>query len=187
MAAFLSSLSIGLAIGAAALVVSSCALLAPLPKQKDVAERLAAFPTGGLPLEGRVMIHWSERQIPFIEADNDGDAAFALGLVHAHLQARPDGDHAHDRPRARGGDDRPSGRRYRPRTAHPLIRPRCGGDRAGHGRGHAAVGPAFRGRHQPLPGHCERSAARLRSPRPGARTLDGWRTCSPWGASPART
>ena len=86
MAAFLSSLSIGLAIGAAALVVSSCALLAPLPKQKDVAERLAAFPTGGLPLEGRVMIHWSERQIPFIEADNDGDAAFALGLVHAHLR-----------------------------------------------------------------------------------------------------
>ena len=86
MAAFLSSLSIGLAIGAAALVVSSCALLAPLPKQKDVAERLAAFPTRGLPLEGRVMIHWSERQIPFIEADNDGDAAFALGLVHAHLR-----------------------------------------------------------------------------------------------------
>ena len=86
MAAFLSSLSIGLAIGAAALVVSSCALLAPLPKQKDVAERLAAFPTRGLPLEGAVTIHWSERQIPFIEADNDGDVAFALGLVHAHLR-----------------------------------------------------------------------------------------------------
>ena len=86
MAAFLSSLSIGLAIGAAALVVSSCALLAPLPKQKDVAERLAAFPTLGLPLDGAVTIHWSERQIPFIEADNDGDAAFALGLVHAHLR-----------------------------------------------------------------------------------------------------
>ena len=86
MAAFLSSLSIGLAIGAAALVVSSCALLAPLPKQKDVAERLAAFPTRGLPLEGRVTIHWSERQIPFIEAESDGDAAFALGLVLAHLR-----------------------------------------------------------------------------------------------------
>ena len=86
MAAFLSSLSIGLAIGAAALVVSSCALLAPLPKQKDVAERLAAFPTHGLPLDGAVTIHWSERQIPFIEADSDGDAAFALGLVHAHLR-----------------------------------------------------------------------------------------------------
>ena len=86
MAAFLSSLSIGLAVGAAALVVSSCALLAPLPKPQDVAERLAAFPTHGLPLDGPVTIRWSERQIPFIEAESDGDAAFALGLVHAHLR-----------------------------------------------------------------------------------------------------
>ena len=84
--AFFSSLSIGLAVGAVALVVSACALLAPLPKQKDVAERLATFPTEGLPLDRPVTIHWSERQIPFIEAESDGDAAFAIGLVHAHLR-----------------------------------------------------------------------------------------------------
>ena len=47
---------------------------------------MEAFPTRGLPLEGRVTIHWSERQVPFIEAESDGDAAFALGLVHAHLR-----------------------------------------------------------------------------------------------------
>ena len=82
----LSSIATMLAVGAVALAVSGCALLAPLPKQKDVAERLEAFPTDGLPLEGPVTIHWSERQIPFIEADSDGDAAFALGLVHAHLR-----------------------------------------------------------------------------------------------------
>ena len=86
MAALLSSLSIGLAVGAAALVVSSCALMAPLPEPKNVAERLAAFPTHGLPLDGAVTIHWSEQQIPFIEAERDADAAFALGLVHAHLR-----------------------------------------------------------------------------------------------------
>ena len=86
MPAFLSSLSIGLAIGMAALVVAGCALLSPLPDEKDVTERLKAFPTRGLPLEGTVAIHWSERQIPFIEAESDGDAAFALGLVHAHLR-----------------------------------------------------------------------------------------------------
>ena len=61
-------------------------MLAPLPKRKDVAARLEAFPTRGLPLEGRVTIRWNERQIPFIEAESDGDAAFALGLVHAHLR-----------------------------------------------------------------------------------------------------
>ena len=76
----------GLAIAAAGLVLSACALLAPLPKPRDVAERLQAFPTRGLPLEGRTTIYWSERQIPFIEAESDGDAAFALGLAHAHLR-----------------------------------------------------------------------------------------------------
>ena len=81
-----SSVAAVLAVGAAALALSACALLAPLPKQKDVAERLAAFPTRGLPLDGPVTIHWSERQIPFIDAESDGDAAFALGLVHAHLR-----------------------------------------------------------------------------------------------------
>ena len=86
MPAILSSLSIGLAIGMAALVVSGCALLAPLPDEKGVTERLKAFPTQGLPLESSVTIHWNERQIPFIEAESDGDAAFALGLVHAHLR-----------------------------------------------------------------------------------------------------
>ena len=86
MPAILSSLSIGLAIGMAALVISGCALMAPLPDEKDVSERLKAFPTQGLPLDGAVTIHWSERQIPFIEAESDGDAAFALGLVHAHLR-----------------------------------------------------------------------------------------------------
>ena len=82
----LFSLATMLAVGAVALVVSGCALLAPLPEQKDVTQRLAAFPTRGLPLEGPVTIHWSELQIPFIEAERDGDAAFALGLVHAHLR-----------------------------------------------------------------------------------------------------
>ncbi|MDD9991599.1 MAG: penicillin acylase family protein, partial [Rhodospirillales bacterium] len=86
MVSFLSPLAVWLALGAAMVALSACALLTPLPKQKDVAERLAAFPTAGLPLDGAVTIHWSERQIPFIEAETDGDAAFALGLVQAHLR-----------------------------------------------------------------------------------------------------
>ena len=81
-----SSVAMVLAVGAVALALSGCALVAPLPKPKGVAERLDAFPTRGLPLEGPVTIHWSKQQIPFIEAESDGDAAFALGLVHAHLR-----------------------------------------------------------------------------------------------------
>ncbi|MFQ6017613.1 MAG: penicillin acylase family protein [Kiloniellaceae bacterium] len=67
-------------------LVTACALLTPLPGKSSLEERLAAMPTGGLPLRGRVIIHWDEHQIPFIEAEHDADAAFALGLVHAHLR-----------------------------------------------------------------------------------------------------
>ena len=73
-------------IVAATLSLAACSLIAPLPEAKDVAERLDAFPTRGLPVDRPVTIHWSDRQIPFIEAETDGDAAFALGLVHAHLR-----------------------------------------------------------------------------------------------------
>ncbi len=76
----------GIASAAAGLVLSACALLAPLPERKDIAGRLAAFPTRGLPLEGRATVYWSDRQIPFVEAETDADAAFVLGLAHAHLR-----------------------------------------------------------------------------------------------------
>ena len=75
-----------LGLGAAGSLLAGCALLSPLPEPSDVAGRLAVFPTRDLPLQGEVTVHWNERQIPFIEAEHDGDAAFALGLVHAHLR-----------------------------------------------------------------------------------------------------
>ena len=81
-----SFVAAALAIGAAAVALAAWALLAPLPAQKDVAERLAAFPIRAVPLDGSVTIRWNERQVPFIEAETDDDAAFALGLVHAHLR-----------------------------------------------------------------------------------------------------
>ena len=86
MPSYVSSVAASLSMGASALALSARALLAPVPKRKDVAQRLRDFPTRGLKLEGRVAIYWNERQIPFIEASGDGDAAFALGLVHAHLR-----------------------------------------------------------------------------------------------------
>ena len=76
-----------LGAGAAGGMLAGCALIAGPPQGPvGVAERLAAFPTRGLPLRGAVTIRWSDRQIPFVEAEHDEDAAFALGLVHAHLR-----------------------------------------------------------------------------------------------------
>jgi penicillin amidase len=44
------------------------------------------FPTRGAPVEQRVDIGWSDRQIPFITAASDRDLAVGLGVVHAHLR-----------------------------------------------------------------------------------------------------
>ena len=71
---------------ALSMLLMGCSLLRPLPDKTSLDERLAAFPTDGLPLKGEVAIDWNENQIPFITAEHDGDLAFALGLVHAHLR-----------------------------------------------------------------------------------------------------
>src|SRR6266481_3778453 len=56
------------------------------PRPRTIAERLAALPQHGLPLEAPVEIRWNDRLVPFIEARSDRDLAVALGLVHAHLR-----------------------------------------------------------------------------------------------------
>lgn len=66
--------------------LGGCALVAPLPAPTSLEARLAVFPTEDLPLEGPASIAWNAHQVPFVEADSDGDAAFLLGMVHAHLR-----------------------------------------------------------------------------------------------------
>ena len=67
-------------------LLAGCSLLAPLPRETSLDDRLAAMPTGSLPLEDDVVVYWNEHQVPFIEARSDRDLAFTLGLVHAHLR-----------------------------------------------------------------------------------------------------
>jgi len=66
--------------------LAGCALVAPLPQATSLEARLAAVPTTDLPLEAPARISWNAHQVPFIEAGSDADAAFLLGLVHAHLR-----------------------------------------------------------------------------------------------------
>ena len=62
------------------------ALGALVPDAASTKERLAAFPTEGLPLEKTVVIRWNDHQVPYIEAESDRDLAVAFGMVHAHLR-----------------------------------------------------------------------------------------------------
>ena len=52
----------------------------------DLAQRLADIPTRGMPVSRPVTIHWNDYAIPLVEADTDEDAAFGLGVAHAHLR-----------------------------------------------------------------------------------------------------
>ena len=67
-------------------VLAGCSVLTPLPKPTRLDQRLSVMPNGNLPLRDPVTIYWHDHQIPFIEAASDDDAAFVLGLVHAHLR-----------------------------------------------------------------------------------------------------
>jgi penicillin amidase len=69
-----------------ALVVPGCALLPPAPGARPIDDRLSNFPVEALTTTEPAEIRWSDRQIPFISAENDRDAAYLLGAAHAHLR-----------------------------------------------------------------------------------------------------
>lgn len=71
---------------AAAGFLSACGVFASPPAETALTERLAAFPTAGLDFERPTEIRWNDHQVPYILAETDDDAAYALGLVHAHLR-----------------------------------------------------------------------------------------------------
>jgi penicillin amidase len=62
------------------------AITKPPPRPVSLDERLRMLPRKGIPIDNDVAIHWSDHEIPFIEAQSDHDLAPPLGLVHAHLR-----------------------------------------------------------------------------------------------------
>ena len=48
--------------------------------------RLAVFPGANLALKRPVTLRWNAHAVPYIQAQTDDDAAYALGLVHVHLR-----------------------------------------------------------------------------------------------------
>ena len=54
-----------------AALLSGCALLKPFPPDRSTTDRLAMFPTEGVPLHEEATIYWSEHQIPYIHVNDD--------------------------------------------------------------------------------------------------------------------
>ncbi len=68
------------------LLTTSCSTLLTYPDDLTQEERFADFPLQKAPIKNTVKIRWDSYSIPFIEAKNDSDLAFAVGAVHAHLR-----------------------------------------------------------------------------------------------------
>lgn len=68
------------------LILNACSLVTVRPLKKTVPQRMAEFPTTGIPLQQPAQISWNAYQVPFIKAATDYDCAFLLGMTHAHLR-----------------------------------------------------------------------------------------------------
>lgn len=66
--------------------IGGCFSPPPPANSVPTPSRLDAFPAGSAAVHAPVTIHWDARQFPFIEAADDRDVPFALGVVHAHLR-----------------------------------------------------------------------------------------------------
>lgn len=66
--------------------LSGCAMLQSLPEKTSLDQRLESFPKVAQDIKEPVTVYWSEHAIPFIEAQNEEDLAYGLGMVHAHLR-----------------------------------------------------------------------------------------------------
>ena len=67
-------------------LVSGCSLFKDLPPPVTDAERRSALEGLTVDTQDVVSVYWSNEAIPYIVAKNDADAAYTLGLVHAHLR-----------------------------------------------------------------------------------------------------
>lgn len=65
---------------------TSCSTLFTYPDELSQKERFGFFQKNKAQLKQKIRIYWDEHSIPFIEAQNDEDLAFAVGLIHAHLR-----------------------------------------------------------------------------------------------------
>lgn len=71
---------------AVAALVAGCSLLTSVPERVSTADRIEALPVAELNVAEPVEVRWNSHMVPWITAQSDSDAAYALGYVHAHLR-----------------------------------------------------------------------------------------------------
>ena len=80
------SIAAKLSTVAVAALVAGCSLLTSVPDEVSIQDRISQMPTAELNVEAPVEVRWNSNMVPWITAESDSDAAYALGYVHAHLR-----------------------------------------------------------------------------------------------------
>jgi len=80
------SIAAKLSTVAVAALVAGCSLFTQVPDRVSTEDRIAQMQTADLNVAKPVEIRWNDQMVPWISAESDADAAFALGYVHAHLR-----------------------------------------------------------------------------------------------------
>lgn len=75
----------------ASFLLTGCSILRDPPGPMSSEQRIAVFEqtflaSGHNPPTHTITVRWNSYQVPYILADSDEDAAFALGYTHAHLR-----------------------------------------------------------------------------------------------------
>lgn len=82
--------AVGLTVAALLLAAGSCAIRPPAAGSVTMNSRVETFNTAvnsaATSNFAPVSIYWSAHQVPFIEAADDRDVPYAMGLVHMHLR-----------------------------------------------------------------------------------------------------
>jgi len=78
--------AVGLIIFIAIFTLFGCSPLFYTPQPVSKETRIQQLATGEAPIEQPVTIYWNEYMVPYVSANTDQDAAFALGYIHAFLR-----------------------------------------------------------------------------------------------------
>lgn len=78
------ALLISLGLILIAILIPACSLLTTSPDPITTAERDALVARNGHPVGAPINVYWNDYRIPFIEAQSDSDAAYAIGYLQAH-------------------------------------------------------------------------------------------------------
>lgn len=69
-----------------ATVMSGCSLMVHQPVTLTLDQRFESVADANAPVAEPVSVRWNEHAVPYIQAQNNQDLAFTVGMVHAHLR-----------------------------------------------------------------------------------------------------